>query len=898
MPKNQLDRTIDNPYSRRTGGGAGVVVSGSTGGSSGVTDHGLLTGLADDDHTQYFNTARGDARYLQTSRTLTAGAGLTGGGDLSADRTFTVGAGLGITVNADDVALAATVAGDGLTYSSGVLAVGVSGLGLSVAADAVTLTSSSNPGAAAAILASTAGGGLTLVTLTASTSVTTPTVATGSGALALAPASGAVNLPAGGVLGTGSGGYTLAPTTDITLDPAGDDVLIASSARIGTDNYASQLTGWRIDYLGAGDFRYLFADELHAKSFITDLEQALAGGQIIAKSVAMLSRAFTIPAAGAAATLYVRDLPSAENMAVFQSGDIVRLRQFSRAAGSLTIADAWGVVTSYSDLADKEQSWTFTRSAAPNAGTASGTIAADSLALDYGTTGNGFHEVNAIDGLYGLNSPYSQVVTWTTHPATGSAVRVRTGNLRGITGSTEYGLWAGSTTAQNLLITGDKVALRQGTTEYITLAADGTSYFSGVMTIGAAGEIRQGTGTLGSNYTGLRIWRDTNVGRIGGYNSNTLQWYGSTDGRLYGGAGAVYLDSGGLGLTVHPSALTDANAVTWRTSGPTGATAAKIGAYASGGASVLRMQAGSNYLFMSSSGYSDFNQTLYLASGGAHAIVATNLGVGLTPDVDTPAARLHVMGTTPEVRIQSGAAENIYLSFHEATTLRARFTYAGTAGAGGKYFGIVNYGADYVATLSDNVRWLSGSGTEWMRLDSTGLGIGGTPGVSEKLLVSGGSGVVFSTLHSSHPNHGPVFRISSTATNGRVYGLRSSQGNDSILPSGTGAGNFQIIDYSANAVRWQMDANGHIRQAGNLTLGDSSILTLEVNNTADTGGVIVLNSRDTHPAAPGVSTRVNMYMKGSFIVFEYSDTGDGVTRYFYHDMESAAGTWTQNTVGP
>lgn len=37
------------------------------GGGGGVTDHGLLTGLADDDHTQYFNTTRGDARYSLTS---------------------------------------------------------------------------------------------------------------------------------------------------------------------------------------------------------------------------------------------------------------------------------------------------------------------------------------------------------------------------------------------------------------------------------------------------------------------------------------------------------------------------------------------------------------------------------------------------------------------------------------------------------------------------------------------------------------------------------------------------------------------------------------------------------------------------------------------------------------
>lgn len=40
--------------------------------------------------------------------TLTAGAGLTGGGTIEASRAFAVGAGTGITVNADDVALANT----------------------------------------------------------------------------------------------------------------------------------------------------------------------------------------------------------------------------------------------------------------------------------------------------------------------------------------------------------------------------------------------------------------------------------------------------------------------------------------------------------------------------------------------------------------------------------------------------------------------------------------------------------------------------------------------------------------------------------------------------------------------------------------------------------------------
>ena len=71
---------------------------------TGVTDHGALTGLADDDHLQYLNETRHDALPADnphsvtaaqvgappTSRTLTAGDGLSGGGDLSADRTFDV----------------------------------------------------------------------------------------------------------------------------------------------------------------------------------------------------------------------------------------------------------------------------------------------------------------------------------------------------------------------------------------------------------------------------------------------------------------------------------------------------------------------------------------------------------------------------------------------------------------------------------------------------------------------------------------------------------------------------------------------------------------------------------------------------------------------------------------
>ncbi|MCB0048289.1 MAG: shufflon system plasmid conjugative transfer pilus tip adhesin PilV, partial [Caldilinea sp.] len=98
------------------------------------------------------------------------------------------------------------------------------------------------------------------------------------------------------------------------------------------------------------------------------------------------------------------------------------------------------------------QTWTWTRNAG-TPGAATGTIAADSLALDFGVSGNGYYEVNAIDGPYAENSPYWRIVTWAGHPAT-QTVRVQGGNLKGLFGqANEYGFYAGDgvTTASKYL---------------------------------------------------------------------------------------------------------------------------------------------------------------------------------------------------------------------------------------------------------------------------------------------------------------------------------------------------------------------------------------------------------------------------------------------------------------
>jgi hypothetical protein len=85
-----------------------------------IAADGVLTTAISDEETARIAA---DALKADKATTITAGSGLTGGGDLSANRTLTVGAGTGIAVNADDVALAA-IADDTLlaNVSGGALA--------------------------------------------------------------------------------------------------------------------------------------------------------------------------------------------------------------------------------------------------------------------------------------------------------------------------------------------------------------------------------------------------------------------------------------------------------------------------------------------------------------------------------------------------------------------------------------------------------------------------------------------------------------------------------------------------------------------------------------------------------------------------------------------------------
>src|SRR3990170_6031808 len=83
----------------------------TAGGGGGVTDHGALTGLTDDDHPQYLNNARGDARYTPvTPATLgvNATADATNKLAVSTPAVLLNNAGAGIQVKVNKAAAADT----------------------------------------------------------------------------------------------------------------------------------------------------------------------------------------------------------------------------------------------------------------------------------------------------------------------------------------------------------------------------------------------------------------------------------------------------------------------------------------------------------------------------------------------------------------------------------------------------------------------------------------------------------------------------------------------------------------------------------------------------------------------------------------------------------------------
>jgi hypothetical protein len=247
----------------------------------------------------------------------------------------------GLDRSSGGLALADSVAGNGLGISSKVLALGTPSTLSHSSTNATTInshthsiTSSSNPGAAASLLASDASGYLTLVRLTASDRVRAPLIDTASGNLVLDSASGIVQVDddllvdqdvavtrhlqvatdvlrvdatnkAIGVNVTPDGAAALDIRAGTTSDhsqrikqisgqtgrlwrvesTSGQELIVLDSVgnlQSGNPGFVSGLTGWRITPTGDAEFNDgKFRGELHATVFVFDEVNVQNGTNLI-----------------------------------------------------------------------------------------------------------------------------------------------------------------------------------------------------------------------------------------------------------------------------------------------------------------------------------------------------------------------------------------------------------------------------------------------------------------------------------------------------------------------------------------------------------------------------------------------------------------------------------------
>jgi hypothetical protein len=243
--------------------------------------------------------------------------------------------------------------------------------------------------------------------------------------------------------------------------------------------------------------------------------------------------------------------------------------------------------------------------------------------------------------------------------------------------------------------------------------------------------------------------------------------------------------------------------------------------------------------------------TIAFAEGGVEAArfdSSGNLGVGTT----NPAAygKLAVNGS--------------------ANVLNGNFLYMWDSG---------NTNAPGMYAPGDAFAWKNSAGsTEWMRINSTGLGIG-TSSPAQKLQISANE---------------PKLRITSTAASGKSWDI-SSGGNTTVT-----LGHFCIYDTATDAQRFNI-----ISGSGQLLLDGSGNLGLGVTPSATSGGksfeIAYVGSSVMSTAAGQMNMTANVYYNsgwkyagtGTALLYQQSGTGDHA---WYNAASGTAGnaiSWTQ-----
>lgn len=414
-------------------------------------------------------TGYGITDAVPVARQVIAGNGLTNGGALSSDVTLNVGAGTGITINANDVALD-TAHPRNVDHTA--VSISTAGLGLSGGGDisanrTITIASSSNPGAAASLLASQAGSPqLTLPNFLATSNLFVRDTSTG---------------------------FTSPGTT--VVSPVSGNAFRSTS-------YTTGLQGWNVNAAGDAEFNNLdVRGAIHSSVFVYNQLLATSGTLGVFKSACKLRTDAIVPASPTYNTTTInidcvdQDGVSHATSQLFATGDVLRLKD------GLT-GDTWFTVASVSDQT------TFWRYVATiKAGSNNATYRAGAGVADYGASGAGF----IIQTADQANAPYLQMAThaatFTSADASGSlisALKTRIGNLNNSYGyaTNLYGAGFGDPAAANIVIDPTNgIRIRHSTTNKIVLDASGNASFTGTITAPA--------GNIGGFEIGADYIRDT-----------------------------------------------------------------------------------------------------------------------------------------------------------------------------------------------------------------------------------------------------------------------------------------------------------------------------------------------------------------------------------------------------
>lgn len=314
------------------------------GGGGGVSDHGALTGLGDDDHAQYL--------LIDGTRAM------TGGLEIDGDLTFSGAQAISTTTgNITLDPASGTLVIDADISLTGAYEIGntTGALTLDPATDLVvksgvhTVQSDSavayaevftlglervtyNPGEYSASIVFDRGGGgasgrIHLRTQQSSGTLATRLFISDTGNVGINDTTPLSTLDVTGdihatqAIESDSQVITpiLASNADLTIDAVGGDILTDNT--LSYTGWVSRLTGAAINFAtGAIDARSIYADEMQVDAFVAAVKRAEAGSWMLARSTAPLARQFVIPAIGSASTMYVQDLPGLNGMDAFETG--------------------------------------------------------------------------------------------------------------------------------------------------------------------------------------------------------------------------------------------------------------------------------------------------------------------------------------------------------------------------------------------------------------------------------------------------------------------------------------------------------------------------------------------------------------------------------------------------